>query len=102
MAFKGAIALAEKDNVATCIQEIEAGTSVEIRRGEKVQNVTALVNIPFGFKIAVADIAKGDPIRKYGESIGLASSDIATGDMVHIHNLEGARGRGDLVEGADK
>ncbi len=102
MAFKGAIVLSEKDNVATCIQEIEAGTGVDVRHGETVRNVTALVNIPFGFKIAVADIAKGDHIKKYGESIGLASSDIAAGEMVHIHNLEGARGRGDLVEGADR
>ena len=100
MAFKGAIVLSERDNVATCIQEIETGTRVEIRRGVKVQNVTALANIPFGFKIAIEDIAKGDHIKKYGESIGLASSNIVAGEMVHIHNLEGARGRGDLVAGA--
>ena len=99
MAFRGAIALSEKDNVATCIQDVESGTIVEIRHGEKIQNLTAKENIPFGFKIAIVDIAKGDHIRKYGESIGLASSDIAAGDMVHIHNLEGARGRGDLVTG---
>ena len=99
MAFEGAIVLSEKDNVATCVQEVGSGTSIEIRHGEKIQDITAPENIPFGFKIAIADIAKGDHIKKYGESIGLASSDIAAGDMVHIHNLEGARGRGDLVKG---
>jgi len=102
MAFEGAIVLSEKDNVATCIQEVEAGCSVEIRHGEKSQMLTAQENVPFGFKIAIMDIAKGDPIKKYGESIGLASSDISVGEMVHIHNLEGARGRGDLVSGGQQ
>lgn len=101
MAFKGAMVLSEKDNVATCIQDVKAGASVEIRHDEKVWQITAQEDIPFGFKIAIAAIAEGDHIKKYGESIGIASSDIAAGDMVHIHNLEGARGRGDLEkEGA--
>ena len=40
----------------------------------------------------------GHPMQvKYGESIGVASSDIQEGQLVHVHNLEGARGRGDLV-----
>lgn len=67
--------------------------------GEQVSSIEALADIPFGFKIAVADIAKGDHVRKYGESIGIASSAIRTGDLVHVHNLEGARGRGDLAKG---
>jgi altronate dehydratase small subunit len=37
-------------------------------------------------------------VLKYGESIGVASSDIQMGQLVHVHNLEGARGRGDLAE----
>ena len=56
----------------------------------------ALDAIPFGFKIALQDILQGEAIRKYGETIGRASSLIAKGTMVHIHNLEGVRGRGDL------
>jgi altronate dehydratase small subunit len=46
--------------------------------------------------MAVTDIARGEPVVKYGEMIGKASQDIRKGALVHIHNLEGARGRGDL------
>ena len=96
MAFKGAMRLTERDNVATNLEEASAGSDVEIRLGDKTETVEALETIPFGFKIAVVDIGKGNHIIKYGESIGIASSDIKKGSLVHIHNLEGARGRGDL------
>ena len=43
------------------------------------------------------DIKKGTPIIKYGETIGLATEDIKEGDHVHVHNVEGLRGRGDMV-----
>jgi len=96
MAFKGAVRLTERDNVATNLREANPGSDVEIRSGDRVDNVKALEAIPFGFKIAVMDIARGSHIIKYGESIGLASADIKKGSLVHIHNLEGTRGRGDL------
>ena len=102
MAFKGAIMISERDNVATCLEDIEAGSNVEVRLGEEVRNVKALEEIPFGFKIALTDIAAGAHILKYGESIGLASSQIKKGNLVHIHNLEGGRGRGDLEAGGSK
>ena len=99
MAFKGALMISDSDNVATCLEETEAGTEVEVRLGEEVRHVEAREKIPYGFKIAVADIEAGAHILKYGESIGLASSPISKGDMVHTHNLEGGRGRGDLESG---
>ena len=40
-------------------------------------------------------------IRKYGETIGKAGKAIARGALVHVHNLEGTRARGDL-EGREK
>lgn len=99
MASRGALMLSEADNVATAIEDIDAGTEVPVRLGREVERVKALERIPFGFKMAVADIAKGARVVKYGESIGIASSDIKKGDLVHVHNLEGARGRGDLAKG---
>ena len=98
MAFKGALMLSDKDNVATSLEDIESGATVEIQLGDRWRSVKAIEPIPFGFKIAVADIAKGAPVMKYGESIGIASSEIKAGDLVHVHNLEGTRGRGDLVK----
>ena len=37
---------------------------------------------------AIAAIAKGDPILRYGQVIGFASRDIAPGDHVHVQNCE--------------
>lgn len=91
--------LSERDNVATAVEEIKQGTEVPVRLGREVRHVRALEEIPFGFKMAVADIAKGAPVVKYGESIGVASVDIGKGRQVHVHNLAGARGRGDLAKG---
>jgi len=99
MPARGALMLSEKDNVATAVEEIKQGAEVPVRLGREVRYVRALEEIPFGFKVAVADIAKGAPVVKYGESIGVASVDIEKGRRVHIHNLAGARGRGDLAKG---
>ena len=102
MASRGALMLSAKDNVATVLEDIEAGTGVPVRLGREVRNVKALERIPFGFKIAIVDIDKGIEVVKYGEAIGIASVAINEGEMVHIHNLEGARGRGDMAKGGSK
>ena len=99
MRARGALMLAERDNVATLLEDAARGSEVLVRLGKESKPVKALEDIAFGFKIAVADIAQGASIIKYGEPIGLASRDIKKGELVHIHNLEGARGRGDLEKG---
>ncbi|WP_319521437.1 UxaA family hydrolase [uncultured Desulfosarcina sp.] len=96
MPAKRALIMNPKDNVATTLKEIQSGDTVEIPRGEEVYTVIATEDIPFGFKIAVEDIPKGAMILKYGETIGMASQPIAKGELVHVHNLEGTRARGDL------
>ncbi len=101
MPFSGAIMINERDSIAVCLEAVDAGADVEVRLGEETRIVTALQAIPFGFKIALADIPKGDHVLKYGESIGLASMPIKKGDMIHTHNLEGGKGRGDL-EGVER
>ncbi len=44
--------------------------------------------IPYGHKVALQDIKKGECVIKYGFPIGRAKSDIKKGDWVHSHNLE--------------
>lgn len=44
--------------------------------------------IPLGHKVAVRAIRAGQPVMKYGVSIGTASTDIRAGEHVHIHNLK--------------
>jgi len=40
-----------------------------------------------GHKLAAHALPAGAPVRKYGQVIGFARSDIAAGDLVHTHNL---------------
>ena len=57
--------------------------------------------IPFGHKIATADIAKDEAVRKYGQTIGFATCDIAPGQHVHDHNLVFAEFARDYEFGVD-
>lgn len=96
MAEKRALILHPKDNVASVMEEISSGDNVVVQGGNETLSLRAVDRIPFGFKVATADIRQGGPVLKYGEIIGTASKDIPKGALVHIHNIEGARGRGDL------
>lgn len=71
--------VAPDDDVATALRDIAAG--------ERLDGLTARGAIPKGHKIAVRPVAAGQPVRKYGFPIGLASQAIAVGDHVHSHNL---------------
>ena len=97
-----ALLLNPEDTVATALSDAAAGDTAEIILGREKTGrlVTALDAVPVGFKIAVSPMKKGSLVIKYGLPIGVASRDIAPGSLVHIHNIEGARGRGDLKENA--
>lgn len=86
-----ALVLHDDDNVATALEELEAGS--EIGGGTDVVEA-----VPFGHKVALEPISEGEEVRKYGEVIGRASDSIAAGEWVHTHNCESNRGRGDLSE----
>ncbi len=45
------------------------------------------VDVPAGHKVALAEVRVGEPVRKYGQPIGVATQDIHVGDHVHSHNL---------------
>lgn len=96
--MKLALHVDDNDNVATVFAEnVKESSFVEVRNrrgGSEV--IRVLSDVPFGHKIATDTLKKGDPIIKYGERIGTASVNIEKGDYVHIHNMEAARGRGDL------
>ena len=86
----------DADNVATLFSDVVENSTVEImdKRGHKELLQTHDM-IPFGHKIAIVDIKKGEQITKYGEEIGMATMDISKGEYVHIHNLDSIRCRGD-------
>ena len=89
------IVLTEKDNVATALEDIPSMNNLSILIGNEKRTINLLENINFGHKFAIQDIAVGEEIIKYGEVIGRATKDINCGEYVHVHNLEGTRGRGD-------
>ena len=90
--MKPALLISSRDNVATALEPLEAGREIEIGG----QRVRVLELIPSGHKIALADIATGEPVVKYGSPIGTATGVICAGAHVHTHNVASARGRGDL------
>ncbi|MFC1942716.1 UxaA family hydrolase [Chloroflexota bacterium] len=90
-----ALVLDSKDNVATALCQLEKGASASVEISSSIVNVDILTPIPLGHKFALKDIKQGEPITKYGETIGQATMKINKGEHVHVHNVEGLRGRGD-------
>ncbi|WCK53234.1 UxaA family hydrolase [Aneurinibacillus sp. Ricciae_BoGa-3] len=86
-----------QDSVAVALQNIPAGSKLAVTCQDQVIQVELVDSIEFGHKFAVRPIHQGADILKYGEVIGVASADIKPGQHVHVHNLEGKRGRGDRV-----
>jgi altronate dehydratase small subunit len=85
-----------QDKVAVALTDIPAGTQLLVTCQDKQFQVKLVHDIEFGHKFAVVDMSAGEDILKYGEVIGAAVTDIRQGEHVHVHNLEGKRGRGDL------
>lgn len=88
-----ALRLKDDDDVAVALRPLEPGTAVAFGEAQ----VIVAMPIPSGHKLAVRPIAAGALIRKYGQVIGRAVTAIASGEHVHVHNVEGTRGRGDLA-----
>lgn len=82
-----AIRVHDADNVATAIADMAAGDTLF-----DGADIRAAVAIGRGHKIALAPIARGEAVTKYGFPIGTATADIAAGDHVHSHNLATALG----------
>lgn len=70
------------DNVAVALRPAPAGTAFA--------GVTAAEDIPQGHKMALAPIAAGGSVVKYGVPIGRAAGDIPAGAWVHVHNVKTA------------
>jgi arabinonate dehydratase len=75
------IRLHPNDDVVIARVEIPTGTMVT---GEKLR---AAARIPAGHKLAVRDIAAGQPVKRYDQIIGFATCAIKAGEHVHVHNL---------------
>jgi (2R)-sulfolactate sulfo-lyase subunit alpha len=81
------------DSVGVAVEPISAGETVlgVVLEDNSTTTITAQDAIPLGHKIALVSLSAGDPVTKYGESIGLAIAAIAPGQHLHVHNLKSAR-----------
>ncbi len=96
--MKKVFVVEKEDTVGTAVGEpIKAGERVGT--SGRITDVTVVANadIPYGHKIALRDIKQGEQVIKYALSMGTATQDIKAGDLVHVHNVESNRGRGDIA-----
>lgn len=78
------IAVDHRDNVANALEPLRPGDTVDALG----RRVTVRTEVPTGHKVALAPIAAGAVVLKYGEPIGRASAPILAGEHVHVHNVE--------------
>lgn len=74
-----ALVLNPTDNVAVLLENVPA-------RAEVQPGLFSTQRISRGHKIAIAPMAEGEPVRKFGQIIGFASKPISGGEWVHEHN----------------
>ncbi|WP_202171271.1 UxaA family hydrolase [Bacillus sp. USDA818B3_A] len=89
------IVMHPKDNVVTVLRDIKNGEQICFMVQTEIYQIKSLQDLNFGHKMAFKTIRNSEIVYKYGESIGRATADISIGEHVHVHNIEGIRGRGD-------
>ncbi|MGE5336625.1 MAG: UxaA family hydrolase [Gemmatimonadota bacterium] len=68
------------DDVAIARRQLVSGTMIE--------GVAVTGLVPPGHKVAVREVPRGAPVRRYNQIIGFARRDIRAGEHVHLHNLD--------------
>lgn len=79
-----ALRLDPRDALAIAKQPLAAGTLVTLDDGATLR-IRRLV--PPGHKFALAGVAEGEALLRYGHVIGFATQAIEPGDHIHSHNL---------------
>ncbi|TDN67746.1 altronate dehydratase family protein [Paraburkholderia sp. BL10I2N1] len=75
------IRLHPNDDVVIATRQLVSGTRIE------AEDLVVSGLIPPGHKIATRAIAKGEPVQRYNQIIGVARENIARGQHVHVQNL---------------
>lgn len=80
----------DKDLVATALESVEKGDQARIynQKNQLLWEMAVEEPIPFGNKIALADILEGEQVIKYGASIGTCTKPVRRGQLVHVHNVK--------------
>lgn len=78
-----AVLLHRKDNICLAARQLAAHTGIAV--GDRTLTLNGPIQL--GHKIAIVRIPRGQPVVKYGQTIGVATENIEPGDWVHTHNL---------------
>lgn len=89
--MRNAMIISPEDNVAVAIEPIRCGETVCFLLEGCEHTLVAKQDITIYHKVAVRDLKKGEPVKKYGEHIGIAACPIRAGEHVHDHNVESHR-----------
>jgi altronate hydrolase len=76
----GTIRLSEKDNVVVALRDLAAT--------ETIDGVELIDDVARGHKLAVADMAAGEAVIKYAQTIGFTIREVKKGEHIHTHNIE--------------
>ena len=79
-----AIILNQSDVVGIAKKPLLPGTILKMEDGSELR-ISQMV--PPGHKFALVDIAFDEPVRRYGQIIGFATTDIKAGQHVHTQNM---------------
>lgn len=75
------LVLGDDDDIGVARRDIAAGEHLAEINGP------ARMAVPFGHKVALKPLTAGQPVRKYGQTIGVAKVGIQPGEHVHTHNM---------------
>ena len=82
-AITDVVQLHPQDNVCVAARNLQVGEVISVDD----RSFTVTEEVRLGHKIALTDIASGEPVRKYGQIIGFMTHEVHSGGHVHSHNL---------------
>jgi altronate hydrolase len=92
---KPVLRLNPADDVVIAARPLQAGSRIAD------EGTVCLDAVPPGHKLATRAVARGQPVRRYGQIIGFATTDILPGQHVHTHNLAFEAFERDYAVGVD-
>jgi len=73
-----------RDNVLVVCKRLNEGDMLEIGG----QQIVVSHALGLGHKVAAVALKAGDPVVKFGLPIGVATTAIAAGEHIHLHNMK--------------
>ena len=84
LAAPSVVRIHPSDNVAVAVRALEPGTVITVDD----ERITIGDSIPAGHKVALNPLEAGEPVVKYGFTIGETTAPAARGAWIHSHNLK--------------